>query len=1416
MKCRGRMAASWGPWIALLFLVATAGIAAADETWGPPEPTYSIEGSTIRVTDGGKSQGDHYLLSARDLGACVLEFDMVRVSERKPRERAIVVFQVDAADRGNRNGFWLSGFNPPVGRPTHFRLAVLGDRAVLYRDGAPTGASPQPAGHPKSPGRVGFLHYYDYDYRYENVKLVSLEGTALPQAGDLKGELLGSGAVRLSWTVPSLFQDLIRFQVHRSDGPECAVDVKTSIGECDATTFVDVRTRAGRRHVYRVCAIGPDGAAGPPSEPAQVEVTRVEPPAAPIEFRAIRRLDGSARVTWRLSPESRAEGMDLFASERPITLQALGEAQRVAEGAPAADGSRLVALPGARYYAIRIGDPDGTSPAFVCKEAAPTAPPVQVDRAFPDKHPYLDLTREDVLAVRQKIEKEDWAKQAFRSRLSSADAALKKGFTMPPISEKWQAHTAVTSTLRSIGQTYALSGDEKYAVFVKTVILAYADLYPKLSTKNYRSRVTPYSLMEAIWYESLILAYDYIYDSPSLSAQEKAHIETDLLRPACALFKVDDYAHDPRGTDLHFKCYNFQAWFIGCTGLTGLCLRDADLLEYAIDGPYGFKHLVTHDIRDDGIFWERSLGYHSFVLSALQPLLEATHHCNLDLYRLLVPDDFTKDRESSANYVVDGDNGPKSVKLMYDAPFYFAFPDLSYPVYADSSRGPLASSDSYRIAWLRYHDPKYAWLLCRKPPAPPSQWRGPSDAGASLWLSWDDANLYVLAEVTDDVVRNTQTDPAKWWSGDGVWFALKFTPGPETAYDFIYFMDPGDFAKAKPVLALFNRYTVPHNGPSLGRLKVTKTQDGYEARAIIPLAEIAPAPGETGPALKPAEDMKIAFDACLYDGDLTSGESIKEKMLGWSSASDRYDTKEGGLLAFGGAPPAGTGEQRALVAPKRPKPLSLDAAADAWKAGATPAVIGGPKRIMYDNPSGPASPSLLYDSPSPADGRFNIGTGRFANTGAAMEGSTLFPSSGFAILRGDEKDTDATCVALSFGPHGGGHGHSDMLSIVLYAFGRHLIPDFGSCPYESTEKAQWTAHTVSHNTVVVDEISQQPTGERDVQWPCDSAEKQVKGALDFFHAGPILKVVRAHSSTAYEGVDLVRTVVLLDRSLLDVYDVAGEKEHTLDYVLHVDGAGPETPLALKPQEGTLGARCGYQWLTNVRRAAADGPVNLAFRSKDADALTVTLLPSPGTEIILADGITNSTDKKMPTVIARRKAKAATFVAIASPWKRTMQTPGLRAEKDGSGTFLCDDGYRKTRLFLPEGMGGPAQAGGGPAQLSPREVTWGKFTCVAVAGALREEQGALKADLVRATRCALGGVSLEFSGPASVFASASESVEIRTGLNSDAKVTIKGIPVEKAAVREVSSADQKSDVPCSRTTDGISFTMKSLTRYEIRW
>ncbi|MBI2300245.1 MAG: alginate lyase family protein [Armatimonadetes bacterium] len=340
--------------------------------------------------------------------------------------------------------------------------------------------------------------------------------------------------------------------------------------------------------------------------------------------------------------------------------------------------------------------------------AAPLSP------VFPPQHPYLALTAAEVARARDKADRLPWARRALDAVLDEAKGLAAR--PLGPVPAKGDTkHWGVAGDLFKVALGQAFSGDRAQAEWVRDGLLAYADAYPGWPLTNLRCKAfTQSSLYEAMWVVNLAQAYDLVADSGVLTAEQRRHVEDDLLRASAVCFKVDDYAADPRARDLHFRCYNFQAWHLSAVGLVGLATRDPALARYALDSPYGFPHLVAHDIRDDGMFWERSPGYHHFVISALLPLCEAMRHCGVDLYHLSVAP--IRDRDEDCHYVTDSSDQPKSLAMMFTAPLYLAFPDTSYAALGDSDRGPLRGDWTDLIAWEQWHDPQLAWLLGRDVP----------------------------------------------------------------------------------------------------------------------------------------------------------------------------------------------------------------------------------------------------------------------------------------------------------------------------------------------------------------------------------------------------------------------------------------------------------------------------------------------------------------------------------------------------------------------------------------------------------------------------------------------------------------------------------------------------------------------------
>lgn len=1237
----------------LMILVAAtaASLALAQVEWATPHEGYAIDANgAIEVSDGGASTSDRYLLSAQDYRDFSFDFDLIAKPAGGENLRAIVVWAVEAGKPENRKAIFLPTSTLKLDQRVHFRLLVLGDRSLLYQDGQLLASSATMYGEPPAQGRVGFLHYYNHHYRYENPKLTALDMTTLAAPRRLQAKVQAGGAVRLTWEIAADYAPLLRYRVHRLARPGEPLTEANLLGEVSAPEFSDTTARSRQQLQYAVVSVARDDLL---SQPATVSVRTgaLPPPSAPAKATATRRIDGQVRLRWQVPEGSRCAGIAIYRAETPEQLRTT-QAEVVAAHLPAQTRECLASASSRMYYAVAAQSPDGGEPVRTVLTAEPMAPEVSAGASLPDRHPYLLYSREQLDRVRRALATKEYEK-LLTSLRGSAESALKTPAAVP--TEPTDGQSSVSSRMQQMGLYYQALGDERCAQWVHDALVAYAKLYGPLPAQSGRVKLakTVSGLYEATWFVPLVCAYDLVYESPCFSADDRKLIENELLRPAAELFWVRDYSdpRDNRPGDLHYKCYNFEAWFISAVGLCGLVLRDADMVEHAIDGPYGLKHLLAHDVQDDGMFWERSAGYHSFVVSALFPVLEAGAHCNLDLYKLSVPDDYNVDREPLTNYCVgDGDNGPKSMKLMFDGPFYYTFPDLTWPVVADSSRGPLSPNAAYRAAWEHYRDPKYAWLINRnRVPTVPKL--GVKDAEGKVWMSWDDQHLYLAADISDQVVRNSWDKPNDVWQGDALWVGLKWREGEGGPYDFIYGLSPGDFAKVPPVAALFNRYGAANEGVSAGQFAVTKTPEGYALELAIPLSELAPKGNEKGTAFVPKQDLRLTADFVIYDCDAKEGATTKEKMVCWSCLNDRYDSTEGGTVWLGDM------QSQAIktISAPRAGAITIDGKLDDWpRRPEHTAVIGPASAVMTDaSSSGPNLDDLLYERPAD-NGAFDYTGTKFSNNGLLSYACSLFPSTGFALLRdgdyaGKLPSTEGTAVNMTYGPYGGGHGHPDKLSIVVWNNGKQIIPDFGSCGYESAEKGQWTAHTISHNTITVDGKSQYPGLDTDKTWPVDTFEKKAWGKLSFFYADPFVKVVQASCDNVFEGVKLTRTVTLVEGQVLDMYRAQSERDHVYDYALHIDAPFKGASLPLSPLSDPLGKNCGYQ---HIHKAQGSGVTSeeIGVRWDEGDKLVpFTAAGGEPTQLVVGESITTDLDKLLPMVILRRRARDTTFATRLGPF-----------------------------------------------------------------------------------------------------------------------------------------------------------------------
>lgn len=302
---------------------------------------------------------------------------------------------------------------------------------------------------------------------------------------------------------------------------------------------------------------------------------------------------------------------------------------------------------------------------------------------------------------------------------------------------------------------------------------------------------------------------------------------------------------------------------------------------------------------------------------------------------------------------------------------------------------------------------------------------------------------------------------------------------------------------------------------------------------------------------------------------------------------------------------------------------------------------------------------------------------------------------GLAMLRSG-KGSQSAGLSLYYGP-AGGHGHYDRLNIELFAKDERLLPDLGYPEYMSgfhKKLAGWTAHTVSHNTVLVNERRQL---------------NKNGGRLQLFSGSPQVQYVDVRAEEAYEGITsrYQRSVAMINPTpaevyAVDVFRVEGGYQH--DYSIHgpdgefsVQGleltpprtegtlAGPDVPFGYlydAPQlerPGYTGAYGSYQgsgfsYLRTVQAGAPEGLWHADWALGSRKGIRVSFVPEAGTEVLVADGEPPQNKAGNPPalkyVLARRKADGAnldsTFVTVLQPFEGAPFMEDIRRMEPADG------------------------------------------------------------------------------------------------------------------------------------------------------
>jgi hypothetical protein len=167
---------------------------------------------------------------------------------------------------------------------------------------------------------------------------------------------------------------------------------------------------------------------------------------------------------------------------------------------------------------------------------------------------------------------------------------------------------------------------------------------------------------------------------PALSAEDRATIAEKLLIPAAR------FIHAQTRT-----IHNIHSWHNAAVGLVGFAVGDKELVTAAIEGPAGLNAQIEKGIKDDGFWYEGSMGYHFYTIHSMEPLILAARakgHPISNLERFM---------------------------RMYEAPLAMAFDDGQFPGNNDGSGGMnlLSQPQYYEVAAAIEARPEFAGMLAR-------------------------------------------------------------------------------------------------------------------------------------------------------------------------------------------------------------------------------------------------------------------------------------------------------------------------------------------------------------------------------------------------------------------------------------------------------------------------------------------------------------------------------------------------------------------------------------------------------------------------------------------------------------------------------------------------------------------------------
>ncbi|KGL61794.1 alginate lyase family protein [Polaribacter sp. Hel1_85] len=233
-------------------------------------------------------------------------------------------------------------------------------------------------------------------------------------------------------------------------------------------------------------------------------------------------------------------------------------------------------------------------------------------------HPSLILTTKGVKDIRAQLGNIPIFDSSLKAVQEEIDAEIAAGIEVPIPKDYSGGYTHVRHkrnwvVLQKAGVLYQILDDEKYAKYVKDMLMQYEAIYKTLplhpKTRSYaRGKLFWQCLNDSNWLVYVSQAYDCIYNY--LSEEERNKLETNLFRPFADHISIDS-------PQFYQRVHNHSTWGNAAVGMIGLVMNDQELIDRALYGIKG-KEMDKTAKDDDGGFINKD-GKAGFLANIEEP-----------------------------------------------------------------------------------------------------------------------------------------------------------------------------------------------------------------------------------------------------------------------------------------------------------------------------------------------------------------------------------------------------------------------------------------------------------------------------------------------------------------------------------------------------------------------------------------------------------------------------------------------------------------------------------------------------------------------------------------------------------------------------------------------------------------------------